>query len=200
MKHYILVIFMMYFVSVTAQNYGHEVKDASPYLSDIKSACESVAQIECDFIMRKKVAMMRDVNISKGEFLYCREQKKMIMDYTEPKGNKVVVEGDKFVITTNGKSATMSSSDNPAMSQLSAMITACMTGNFIMLSERSLTRYYVDDKYFTMVIKPTNKRVQRYMAEIVLRFLLSDKTMAIMRITERNGDYSEYEYLNKQIK
>jgi hypothetical protein len=94
----------------------------------------------------------------------------------------------------------MTSRDNPAMSQLGAMITACMTGNFVVLCERSETLYYTDDKLFTMVIKPLNKRVQRYMSEIVLRFETADRTMSVMRITEKSGDYTEYIFSNKQIK
>lgn len=200
MKCLILILTIILSTSVGAQEYGRRVMDASAYMAELKASSEQVTAIEADFEMHKRVVMMKDVNVSKGRFSYDKSRQCMVLDYMQPKDNKVIVEGDNFTITMNGKTSTMTSRDNPAMSQLGAMITACMTGNFVVLCERSETLYYTDDKLFTMVIKPLNKRVQRYMSEIVLRFETADRTMSVMRITEKSGDYTEYIFSNKQIK
>jgi len=200
MKLLTLILCVAFGVFANAQDFGQKLSDVSSYMSTLKSASEKVTAIECDFVMYKKVSMMKDINKSAGRFSYCKQQHRMTLDYTEPKDNKVIVDGDTFTITMGGKTTTMTSNHNPAMSQLSAMITACMSGNFTSLCERSKTTYYIADNIFTMVIEPLNKRVQRYMTQIVLRFELTDNTMSVMRITEKNGDYTEYVFNNKQIK
>lgn len=200
MKYILLIILAGVASLAQAQNYGPSLSDATAYMASLKRQTESVARIECDFEMHKKVKMMKDINVSKGRFSYDKQQRKMTLDYTQPKGNKIVVDGDDFIVTMGGKTTELKANETPAMSQLSAMVTACMTGDFISLCDRSKVDYYADNDIFTIVITPQNKRVQRYMSEIVLRFALSDYTMSVMRMTERNGDYTEYHFTNKQIR
>ena len=185
--------------ATTAQDYGNVVTDATAQLDKIKSASIATQSIESDFSLEKKVAIMTNLEKSYGKFYYNRASGKLCLDYTQPPENKIIISDTKFTLKTNGKISTMELSRNPALSQLKNMITACMTGNFISLGEHSQTKYYDNGEIFTISIKPSNKRVKRYMSEIILRFEKKDNTLLSMRFAEQNGDYSEYTYTNKKI-
>lgn len=193
--------FILLFVAMLthAQQYGNEIKDATLQLSKLKTTSDATQSISSDFTLEKKVSLMANVEKSFGKFYYQRQGCKICLDYTQPKDNKIIINDSKFVLVTAGKASTMDVTRNPALSQMKNMITACMTGDFLPLGERSVTKYFDDEKLFTIVIQPSNKRVKRYMSEIVLRFDKQDNTLKSMRFAEQNGDYSEYTYTNKNI-
>lgn len=192
-------IFFVFAFTINAQNYGQKISDSTAFLERLKSVNASTQTIESDFTMTKRVAIMSDLQKSFGRFYFKREGAKICLDYTEPKGNKVIISDEDFIIVTGGKASKMNATQNPAIAQMKNMIWACMTGDFMPLGERSETTYYENNEDFTIVILPANRRVKRYMSEIVLQFSKSDMTMSTMKITEANGDYSHYEYTNKRV-
>lgn len=185
--------------TLAVSEFGDKVADATAQLEKIKTASSSTRSIESDFTLVKKMSLMSDIEKSYGKFYYSKASSQLCLDYTEPADNKILISDTKFTLTTNGKTSSMQLSRNPALSQLKNMITACMTGNFMSLGEHSETSYYDNGSTFTISIKPSNKRVKRYMNEIVLRFDKKDNTLMSMRLAEPNGDYSEYTYTNKKI-
>lgn len=199
MKYIATIILLLISTSITAQQYGTEVSDASVQLNKIKEKSISTQTIESDFTLEKRIAMMSNIEKSNGKFYYKRANSKICLDYINPKDNKIIISDTQFTIVTADKASKMDVTRNPALSQMKNMITACMTGNFIILGERSVTKYYDNEEYFTIVIQPSNKRVKRYMSEIALRFNKDDNTLFSMRFTEPNGNYSEYKYTNKKI-
>lgn len=197
MKPFVTYI-MLFVLSVTAfaQEYGTELTDASAFLSGLRSALSWQTGVSADFVQTKKVKMMKDVQTSRGIFMYQKEANIVVLGYTEPAGNKIVITGDRISVTTGGRQTDLKAKSSPALSQLSDMIKACLTGDFAALDSKMDTRYYVDGSIYTLVMTPKLSRTKRYIAEVVLRFDDRDKTLRLMRLTEANGDYQQYEYTN----
>lgn len=190
------ILFALICVTAHAQEYGAEIADASSFLDGLRKALSSQVGMSADFVQTKKVKMMKDVQTSKGTFFYQKELNKAALTYTEPAGNKIVISGDKISVVTAGKRTDIKTKSNPALSQFSEMITACLTGDFSSLDSKMNTQYFVDNKTYTLVMTPKSARVKKHISEIVLRFDDSDKTLRLMRLTEANGDYQQYEYYN----
>lgn len=185
-------------VSAMAQEFGVAVDDASSRMAELKTSNSAIKSIAADFEMVKRVSLMTELQKSRGKMTYARATDRLALEYEEPKGNSIVIEGDKMTMTTAGKVTTVAAKQNPAMSQMVAMIKACVTGDFTSIGDKSDVECYEKDDLFTMVIKPRNARVKRYISQIVLTFN-RDNSLRMMRMCEGNGDYSEYTYRNQII-
>lgn len=186
-------------VAAKAQDYGTELTNYSELTETLELAGKSTETISCRFELEKRVALMNDAQLCNGNFYYKRDGSRICLDYTEPKGNKIIMTQVGFIIETAGKRAMLELSQNPGLSQIRNVVIACTTGDFSGIAERSQTKYFENDELYTIVIEPTNKRIRRYMTEIVLRFNKTNKSLSIMRFTESNGDYSQYKFSDKKF-
>lgn len=152
--------------------------------------------IETDFRMRKKVSLMKEVQESEGRFSYDAATKTLTLDYREPAGNKMVFTASEMIVTTGGKTNRYTLEQNPGLSQIGMMIKACTTGDLGRLTERAETEYYRDGALLTMLVRPNSGRTRKYMREILLRFDVEAGVLRVMRLTEGNGDWQEYEFLS----
>jgi len=82
------------------------------------------------------MSVLAKTNKSKGKFFYKKAQK-ICLEYTNPQGNLIVMNGVKFKIQTNGKATVVKMNSNPMMRQMGDMLTACMTGNLNLFGNQS---------------------------------------------------------------
>lgn len=201
MVRYIFILFSVLLVSLSsafAQEYGVSVDNASARLDALKAANTQIQSIKADFAMTKKVALLADVQHGSGKMMFSKADNRLSLDYVEPKGSSIVIEGDRLYMTTAGKTTTVSAQSNPAMSQMMSMIKSCVTGDFSSLTSKSDVKCFQDDSLFTIVIRPNNARVRRFIKQIVLRFN-ADNSLNTMRMDEGSGDYTIYTYTNQNI-
>ncbi|TCN62883.1 outer membrane lipoprotein-sorting protein [Acetobacteroides hydrogenigenes] len=181
-----------------AQNYGNKIDPSRGFSERLKSASDRTQSITCDFEQVKFMSVLAKTNKSKGKFFYKKAQK-ICLEYTNPQGNLIVMNGVKFKIQTNGKATVVKMNSNPMMRQMGDMLTACMTGNLNLFGNQSVSEYFENQSHYTVVITPTNRRVKSYLKQIVLRFDKGDMTLSSMRMNENDTDYTLYEFSDKRL-
>lgn len=186
-------------VAAQAQNYGTEISNCDELLEQLSVTGQSTTSINCRFTLEKSVSLMNETQLCNGNFYYKRDGARICLDYIEPKGNKIIMTQTGFIIETAGNRAVLDLSQNPGLSQIRNVVIACTTGDFSEIAERSQTKYFENDEFYTIVIEPTNKRIRRYMSEITLQFDKTNNSLATMRLTESNGDFSQYSFSNKKF-
>ncbi|MEG0500158.1 MAG: outer membrane lipoprotein carrier protein LolA [Rikenellaceae bacterium] len=196
MKKILLIIMLLASSMAWGQEYGKTIDPKTGFNSRLKEASDKINTIICDFTQTRRMAMIAKENSSKGKFYY-KKSSDICLDYTVPEGNMIVMNSEKFKISTAGKTNIISNKSNPMMRQMNGMLTACLTGDLNLLSKESEVNYYESEKAFTVVVKPLNKRAKSYMQQIVLCFDKKDMTLISMRICESDTDYSLYEFRNK---
>jgi outer membrane lipoprotein-sorting protein len=198
MKAILLAVILLCTVSTYAQNYGNKINPSHGFSERLKVASEKTQSITCDFDQVKYMSVLAKTNKSKGKFFYKKDQK-ICLEYTNPQGNLIVMNGGKFKIQVGGKTTIVRMNSNPMMRQMGNMLGACMTGNLNLFGAESLSEYYENQSYYTVVIVPTNRRVKAYLKQIVLRFEKSDMTLCVMKMSENETDYTQYEFSDKKL-
>lgn len=188
----ILLCLNTLFAFSQTENVEHEFKQKIESLSNKNST------ISCDFTQTKKVKNITQPILSHGRFYYDNSGY-MALIYTQPKGDKVVMNGEVFTVIANGKKLTSNATSNPMMAQISFMMQACMSGavsklgrGWDMSIERGKDRYLV-------VLTPTDKRVKKYINSMVMLFDAADITLNQLRIEESAGGFTEYRFVNKKL-
>ena len=90
------------------------------------------------------------------------------------------------------------------INELKNILSACMTGE-IMNSTKDFNHVLKKEELkYTIIMTPKKKRVASKIKEIMLEFDRRNMCLNKMRMTQPNGDYTLYEFLdkefNKQIK
>ncbi len=166
--------------------------------SQIESASAKNISIECDFEQHKRVKGIKDEVLSHGRFYY-HNQGAMSLRYDEPKGDKVVINGEKFEVVTSGSSVVGEASDNPMMMQICNMLQACMSGDVTQLGRGWQSEIELVDQQYVVVLQPTDRRTRRYIESLILTFNREDMTLDEMQMRESSGGYTTYKFFNKQI-
>ena len=198
MKKMFFAFMLLCTTAAFAQNYGNKIDPSRGFSERLKSASDRTQTIACDFEQVKYMSVLANTNKSKGKFFYKKAQK-ICLEYTNPQGNLIVMNGVKFKIQTNGKATVVKMNSNPMMRQMGDMLTACMTGNLNLFGNQSVSEYFENQSHYTVVITPTNRRVKSYLKQIVLRFDKGDMTLSSMRMNENDTDYTLYEFSDKRL-
>ena len=198
MKKMFFAFMLLCTTAAFAQNYGNKIDPSRGFSERLQSASDRTQTIACDFEQVKYMSVLANTNKSKGKFFYKKAQK-ICLEYTNPQGNLIVMNGVKFKIQTNGKATVVKMISNPMMRQMGNMLTACMTGNLDLFGNQSVSEYYENQSYYTVVISPTNRRVKSYLKQIVLRFDKDDMTLSSMKMNENDTDYTLYEFSDKKL-
>ena len=180
------------------QNYGSKIDPSTGFNDRLKSASSRIESIVCDFEQVKFISVLANPNKSRGKFYYKKEQN-ICLEYSNPQGNAIVMNGVKFKMIANGKTTVVGMKANPMMRQLGSMLAACMTGNIALFGKESRAEYYESSTYFTVVINPTSSRVKSHLKRIILQFEKKDMTLSMMRMEESDTDYTQYLFDNKKL-
>ncbi|MEG1553485.1 MAG: outer membrane lipoprotein carrier protein LolA [Rikenellaceae bacterium] len=194
LKISLTILLNLLFLSASAQtdNVEHEFKNKLEKVSSTNTT------IQCNFTQIKKVKNIKQPINSKGMFYY-NNSGLMALHYSEPMGDKILMNGDSFTIVSSGKKLQANASSNPMMSQISYMMQACMSGDVSKLGRgwnMNVEKY--NDEY-KVKLTPSEKRIQKYIAAITMYFDNSNLTLNTLRIDEASGGYTSYRFTNKKI-
>lgn len=157
-----------------------------------------IKTIQCDFTQEKTMRVLEKPVLMKGSFYYdsCGD---ICLNYKIPSGNKIIFCGENFLMSNSGNKTVAALSSNPMLSQLSEMLTACMTGNISMFRVGWKINYAENNDEYIITLTPTNKKVARMVSNIVLHFVKTDMTLSQMKMTERDENISAYKFFNKVL-
>ncbi|MBE6340737.1 MAG: outer membrane lipoprotein carrier protein LolA [Marinilabiliaceae bacterium] len=194
-----ILLLLLISVGCFAQDYGTAISDAKEQLNALSDACRQISSITSKVAVSKQTKMIALGLSSEGKFYMQKEGSKIAIETGLPAQSRIVITDKLFLVDVAGKQTKASPQSNPALTQLRSIITACMSGDFDGLTSHSNAKYFDSSNYFTIVITPTNKRVARYMQQVVLRFSKTDNTLEILQMVERNGDATSYTFTEKQF-
>ena len=198
MKTLLITFGILCSISGFSQSFGNKIDPANGFSEKLKTAGEKTQSITCNFNQTKHLAVLTKANVSTGKFFFKKEQN-ICLEYTIPTGNLIVMSGGKFKIVADGKTNVVDMRSNPMMRQMGAMLTACMTGDIQLFGSDSNTEYFETSTTYTVVISPNNRRVKKYLKQIVLTFDKQDMTLNSMQMKENDTDFTQYQFSDKKL-
>lgn len=170
-------------------------KEFSRRLSETASRTQS---IECDFVQTKYLDVFAEKMVSKGKF-YFRKENKICLSYSHPLDYLIVINGQKLKIVSDGKTNIVDLGSNKMMNGMNNLLAACMTGNLSLLKEGYEMQYLEDKDTYLVNVKPLNKGVKAYLAEMSIYFDKKDMAVKKLRLAENAVDYTEYEFNGRKF-
>lgn len=195
-RRLILALAVLYTTVSFAQS--KKIEDTSGFLAKLEKATSTIKSIESDFKQVKRLEIYSEDLASSGRFYY-KFQDKISLKYAEPYPYRVVINGSKMMMETNGKKNVMDLKDNKLMNEMQKVLTICMTGKFSAMSKDYKMDFFEDTSCYLVVITPTSKAAKAYVSKFEIYLSKKDMSVDKLRISETEKDYTEYTYTNKKF-
>jgi len=173
-----------------------KMENIDSFVKKMEQNASSVKSIESDFKQIKYIGAFKRSIVSLGKFYY-KANDKISLHYVVPQPYRVVINGDKIKIESNGKKNVMNLKDNKQMQEMNNMLTVCMTGDLSNLSKDYRMEIYEDGQYYLINVKHVNESANKYMLDVYLN--KKDMSVEKMRISENENDYTEYHFSNIKL-
>ena len=172
-----------------------KMENADSFIKKMEQSASTVKSIECNFKQIKYISSFKQNIVSLGRFYY--KEEKISLHYVKPRPYLVVINGGKIKIESLGKKNIMNLKDNKEMQEMNNMLKVCMTGNLSDVSKDYRMEFFEDDQYYMINVKHVNESANKYKLDLYLN--KKDISVDKMRMSEAEGDYTEYQFINKKL-
>jgi outer membrane lipoprotein-sorting protein len=156
-----------------------------------------IATLKCDFEQHKKISMMENELVSKGKFVY-KKNNKLRMEYTKPFKYIFILNNDKIFIKTEQKESSYSTKSNKLYNMISKLTMDCVTGDVINSKDFDVS-VSENANMFRFNLKPRLRAIGSLISEIDVLINKNDFTVDRLDMKEESGDNTLLIFSNKRI-
>ena len=199
MKHkkvYKLIIFIIFPFVCMSQNFK-TVKDTIVLKSKIENMSKMTTSIESDFIQEKNLSMLSEKIVSKGHFVFKKENL-LRWEYTMPSKYLIIINKEKIVIKDEKKTTKYDMNSNKIFKEINDIMLSCVQGT-IFKSYKFKTRYFENEKFYKLELIPQVKNIKDSFKKINLYFDKDVTSVAKLEMVENNDDLTNLEFTNKKL-
>lgn len=173
------------------------VKDTLSLKQKIESMSKATNSIEADFIQEKNLSMLSEKIISKGHFVFKKENM-LRWEYQTPSKYLIVINKDKVIIKDEKKTNKYDMNSNRVFKEINDIMLSCVQGT-IFKSNKFKTSYYENDKGYKLELIPQVKNMKETFKKINLYFDKNVTSVAKMEMIENNDDLTSLDFINKKL-
>ncbi|MBO4740737.1 MAG: outer membrane lipoprotein carrier protein LolA [Bacteroidales bacterium] len=166
--------------------------DETAVLAKIKAANAQIKSIESSFNEAKTLKANGKTIEKQGTFYFVADSK-LAMQYTQPTGDKTVINGKNMLIVRDGKARTFNTDRNSRMRNLSTILLFAVHGEIEALCKAVSATYATADKgdCYVVTVNATKKSSKGY-SKIEITYNKADGLIRQMIMTENSGDVTTY--------
>lgn len=194
MKNILLLILIAPFAF--AQNFK-AVKDTTALRTKIEQMSKTSNSIESDFTQEKNLSMLSEKIVSKGHFVFKKENL-LRWEYNTPYKYLIVINKEKIWIKDDKKTSKYDMNSNKVFKEINDIMIACVQGN-IFKSGKFKVSYFENDKYYKLELVPLQKNMKESLKKINMYFDKNVTSVAKLDMIEPNDDYTTLEFINKKL-
>lgn len=169
---------------------------AAQFEQELKAKNEDVASIRCDFVQTREMSVLEMSVAKEGEFFFQRPGN-MLLSFVD--GDYIKMSESMFEMKTADNVTTTSISSNPMLKNLSSILSACVIGDFKEMKKGFDVTLQPTETEWQLTMKPTRGKAASKISQIILHFDRDDMSLNILKMEEKSGDFTMYEFSNKQF-
>jgi outer membrane lipoprotein-sorting protein len=191
------LLIILFFPFVCFSQTFKTVKDTAALKQKIESMSKSTTSIEADFIQEKNLSMLSEKIISKGHFVFKKENL-LRWEYASPSKYLIVINKEKVIIKDEKKTTKYDMNSNKVFKEINDIMLSCVQGT-IFKSNKFKTSYYENDKGYKLELIPQVKNMKETFKKINLYFDKNVTSVSKMEMIENNDDLTSLDFTNKKL-
>lgn len=194
-KQFLFIIFSLPLIGFS-QNYK-AVKDTALLKTKIENMSKTINTMESDFTQEKNLSVLSEKIISKGHFVFKKENL-LRWEYLTPTKYLIVINKEKIFIKDTKKTSKYDMNSNRVFKEINDIMLSCVQGT-IFKSNKFKTNYFENDKYYKLELLPQTKNMKETFKKINLYFDKSVTSVAKMEMIESSEDLTMIDFSNKKL-
>ena len=138
--------------------------------------------------------MMEDV-VSSGKFYYGKKTAQMAMEYTNPAGDLMIVNGENLMMRAAGKERKATVKQSPKMKGIKTILFAAIDGNARAMEATKISCKTTDNSYVVTAVVD-NKLNKSGMTKVVMTYDKTSMLLTKLVTYEMSGIYETYDLKN----
>jgi outer membrane lipoprotein-sorting protein len=183
---------------VKAQVPTSPMKDVSGFKQKLTTVAAGIRTIESDFTQEKKLSILSNTLVSKGNFSFRREND-IRWEYLQPYKYLIIISEDKIYIKEEKDQKQYDIQSNKMFQEMNRFISGCIQGDILKNDKDYKIGYFEDGRYFFVTLVPVAEKMRQMLNEIQIWFDRTDLTVARIRMMESGGDYTRIDFINKKL-
>lgn len=202
MKNYIKYLSFCFLLIVAlpvwAQIPTAPMKDVPGFKQKLTTVTAGINTIESDFTQEKKLSILSNTLVSKGNFCFRRENN-IRWEYLLPYKYLIIISQDKIYIKEEKDQKQYDIQSNKMFQEMNRFISGCIQGDILKNDKDYKIGYFEDGRYFFVTLVPVAEKMRQMLNEIQIWFDRTDLTVARIRMMESGGDYTKIDFVNKKL-
>jgi len=171
-----------------AQTDFTRVENSIELKTSIKEHSALLKSIKSNFTQEKHLSMLEEVVISKGKFLFKKEDN-IRWEYNTPFEYTIIVSGGKFLIDNEGKKSEFDINSNPMFRQISNMIVMAVSGDFVDNNQFKV-EFFENSEFYLAELQPVNEQVSQMLSAIYIYFDKKSLNVIKVKFMEPGDDFT----------
>lgn len=162
----------------------------------ITARAAQTQSLSSDFIQEKHLTMMEEVLVSKGRFLFKKENN-IRWEYYSPINYTILIKNQKFVIDNDGKISFFDTETNKLFKEINNMILMAIQGNFV--DDPNFNAIFYENKnQYLAILKPQDELLKNIMETIQIFFSKEDMSVTKINFIEPEEDFTLIKFTNRK--
>ena len=191
------IIFLLLFPFIGISQNFKVLKDTTSLKQKIELMSKSTISIESDFVQEKNLSMLSEKIISKGHFVFKKENL-LRWEYVSPSKYLIIINKDKVMIKDEKKTTKYDMNSNKVFKEINDIMLSCVQGT-IFKSNKFKTSYFENEKAYKLELIPLSKNMKETFKKINLYFDKNVTSVSKMEMVETSEDVTTLDFTNKKI-
>ena len=172
------IVFVAFSLIVSAQTQLSE-NQSNEVIASLTKAAASMQSMQCRFVQEKTSAMLAEPSVAEGTMHYAAPDR-MRWEYTTPYAFALVVNGDRIVKVTDGKTEVLDGNAGRMYQGMVNLIIGSASGKRLFDTTIFDIILYDDNGFWRADMTPKRRDMKRMFSQLVFRF--DKKTNGISRV------------------
>jgi outer membrane lipoprotein-sorting protein len=174
------------------------MKDPAGFKQKFSEVTRNTQTIEANFIQEKSLSVLSEKIITKGKFLFKKENK-LRWEYTDPFHYMIILNNGTIFTQDEEKTNKIDIRNSKMFKEINFIILGCVQGNLFNDEKRFISSYFENSRYYLIKLKPAESTLKEYISEIEISFDKNDLLVTRFEMNEPSGDYTIIDFSGKKL-
>ena len=167
-------------------------------INQLTQAAASMQTMQCRFVQEKTSTMLAEPSISEGTMHYVAPDK-MRWEYTKPYAFSLIVNGERIVKVTDGKSEVLDGNSSRMYQGIVNIIMGSASGKKLFDASVFDMVLYDDDAFWKAEMTPKRRDMKRMFSRLVFRFDKKTNGISRVELIGSNGDVTSIRFEEMKV-
>lgn len=167
--------------------------ESQKVVAELTEAAAAMQTLQCRFVQEKTSSMLAEPSVSEGTMHFASPDK-MRWEYTAPYAFALVVNGDRIVKVTDGKTEVLEGKTGRMYQGIVDIIMGSASGKKLFDTSVFDVVMYDDDTFWRAEMTPKRRDMKRMFSQLVFRFDKKTKGISRVEFKDAGGDVTSIRF------